>query len=219
MRALVFLCCIVAAGLWLAPRAVGAGSVSDTERAENLETSLEAVEWYTNESVRKALQAEKLGDADNARLFGTKAVASDLKAKNLRNETATAWQVAGQPDRAHATWQRAAEMAKERAAMLEKRIPVLLQQWQSVRGKPEVSRESEIIYLQAIVVTAQQWALVVQFARDAEEQGQAHYGIEQLQALLPALQEGNRLQALSADPRLTGSDKELADWEQLVSRP
>ena len=219
MRVLAFLCCVVVFSLWLIPRAVGAGGISNVERAENLETSLQAVEWYTNEAVRKALQAESHGDVENARLFGNKAVESDLKAKDLRNETAAAWLAVGQQDKAQATWLRAAEMAEERAVMLAKRIPTLRQQWLADSGNAEASRESEVYYLQSIVVTAQQWELVVKFAREAGEEKQAEYGVEQLRELLPALQKDSRLQALAQDPRLSGNAQQLADWEQLVSRP
>jgi hypothetical protein len=221
MRALLFLGCILVFGLWLAPSSVGADASNAAARAEMLETSLQAVEWYTNESVRKALQAETTGDIANAKLFGNKAIESDLKAQGLRNETAAAWQAAGKPASAQATWHRAADMAKERAAMLEKRIPPLSGQWQadSSDSVPSSGREHEILYLQAVFLTAQQWALVAQFYRSAAEPDQARAAIGQLQALLPSLQENNRLSALAADPRLTGSVEQLQDWQQLVSHP
>ena len=56
MRTLLSVCCLLVASLWLVPATVGASDATD--RAEMLENSLQAVEWYTNESVRKALQAE-----------------------------------------------------------------------------------------------------------------------------------------------------------------
>lgn len=221
MRALLLLGFILLFGLWLAPVAVGADASNAAARAEMLETSLQAVEWYTNESVRKALQAESTGDAANARLFGNKAIESDLKAQGLRNETAAAWQAAGKPASAQATWHRAADMAKERAAMLAKRIPPLSGQLQVNGGNsvPASEREHEIIYLQAVFLTAQQWALVAQFYRSAAEPEQARIAIGQLQALLPPLQENNRLTELAADPRLAGSVEQLQDWQQLVSHP
>jgi hypothetical protein len=221
MRALLLLACILLCGFWLAPVSVGADASDAAAHAEMLETSLQAVEWYTNESVRKALQAESTGDIANARLFGDKAIESDLKAQGLRNETAAAWQAAGKPASAQATWHRAAEMAKERAAMLEKRIPPLSGQWQAdgASSAPASGREHEIIYLQAVFLTAQQWALVAQFYQSAAEPEQARVAIGQLQALLPPLQENNHLAVLATDPRLAGSVKQLQDWQQLVSHP
>lgn len=221
MRALLFLTCFLVLGLWLAPSSVGADASNASARAEMLENSLQAVEWYTNESVRKALQAESTGDVANAKLFGNKAIESDLKAQDLRNETAAAWIAAGKTASAQATWHRAAEMAKERAAMLGKRIPPLSGQWHADSSDPAAiaGREHEIIYLQAVFLTAQQWALVAQFYRSAAEPEQARVAMEQLQGLLPALQENNHLAALAADPRLAGSIEQLQDWQQLVSHP
>lgn len=219
MRALLILCCFLVAGLWLAPLNVGADASSATDRAEHLETSLQAVEWYTNEAVRKALRAESTGDIANAKLFGNKAIESDLKAQGLRNETAAAWQAAGKPANAQATWHRAAEMAKERAAMLGNRIAPLRSQWLMSAGKalPD-EQEHEILYLQSVFLTAQQWALVVDFYKSAAEPDQAKAAIEQLQALLPSLQRNNRLTVLAPDPRLAGSVEQLQAWQKLVSR-
>lgn len=221
MRALLFLSCILVFGLWLAPASVGADASTASARAEMLENSLQAVEWYTNESVRKALQAETTGDVANAKLFGNKAVESDLKAQGLRNETAAAWLAAGKPASAQATWHRAAEMAKERAAMLGKRIPPLSGRWQADGANSAAidGREHEILYLQAVYLTAQQWALVAQFYQSAAEPEQVRHAMEQLQGLLPALQENNNLAAVAADPRLAGSVEQLQDWQQLVSPP
>jgi hypothetical protein len=215
MRVLLILCCFLVAGLWLAPINVGADASSANEHAEHLETSLQAVEWYTNEAVRKALQAESTGDIANAKLFGNKAIESDLKAQGLRNETAAAWQAAGKPASAQATWHRAAEMAKERAAMLDKRIVPLRNQWLKNSGNAE--QEHETLYLQAVFLTAQQWALVVDFYISAAEPDQAQAAIEQLQALLPSLQRNNRLTVLAVDPRLAGSIEQLQAWQKLVS--
>jgi len=218
MRILLILGCFLVAGLWLAPISVGADASSATDRAEHLETSLQAVEWYTNEAVRKALQAESTGDIANAKLFGNKAIESDLKAQGLRNETAAAWQAAGKPANAHATWHRAADMAKERAAMLDKRIAPLKSQWRMDSGKAlPAEQEHEILYLQAVFLTAQQWALVIGFYISAAEPDQAQAAIEQLQTLLPPLQRNNRLTALAADPRLAGSVEQLQAWQKLVS--
>lgn len=219
MRVLLFFCCFLVLGLWLAPSTVGADASNAGEHAEMLDTSLQAVEWYTNEAVRKALQAESTGDIANARLFGNKAIESDLKAQDLRNETANAWLEADKPASAQATWHRAADMAKERAAMLGNRIPLLQQQWQADTEDTPARREHEILYLQAVFLTAQQWALVVQFSRSAADPEQAQLAIQQLQNLLPPLQRDNRLVALASDTRLTGSAALLLDWQQLVSRP
>lgn len=218
MRALLILCCFLVAGLWLAPLSVDADTSSATDRAEHLETSLQAVEWYTNESVRKALKAESTGDIANARLFGNKAIESDVKAQDLRKETASAWQAAGKTASAQATWHRAADMAKERAAMLNNRIAPLRSQWLMSAGKalPD-EQEHEILYLQAVFLTAQQWALVVDFYKSAAEPDQAQAAIEQLQTLLPSLQRNNRLTVLAADPRLAGSVEQLQVWQKLVS--
>lgn len=219
MRTLLILCGFLMLGLWLAPVTVGADDDHTAERAETLEASLQAVEWYTNESVRKALQAENTGDIANARLFGDKAIESDLKAQNLRSEAAAAWHAAGRPANAQATWHRAADMARERAALLANRIPPLLRQWQAGAADDAAQREHEILYLQAVLLTAQQWALVVQFSRSAVEPEQVKAGVEQLQHLLPPLQRDNRLDVLGTDPRLVGSAKQLQHWLQLVSRP
>ena len=219
MRVLLFLCCFLVVGLWLVPSTVGADANNAVEHAEMLDTSLQAVEWYTNESVRKALQAETTGDIANARLFGNKAIESDLKAQGLRNETAAALLKAGKPASARVTWHRAADMAKERAAMLGKRIPLLQQQWKADAGDTAAGREHEILYLQAVFLTAQQWALVAQFSRSAVEPEQALLATQQLQNLLPSLQQDNRLSALDTDPRLKGSVEQLKDWQQLVSHP
>ncbi len=219
MRVLLFLCCFLLIGLWLAPATVGADSSSAAERAEMLDTSLQAVEWYTNESVRKALQAESTGDNANARLFGDRAIESDVKAQGLRNETAAAWQAAGKPASAQATWHRAADMTKERAAMLGNRIPPLLRLWQAGGADPVVQREREILYLQAVFLTAEQWALVMQFSQSAAEPELVQLAVQRLQLLLPPLQNENRLAALADDPRLAGSVKHVQEWQQLVSHP
>ena len=218
MRALLILCSFFVAGLWLAPFSVDADASSATDRAEHLETSLQAVEWYTNEAVRKALQAESTGDIANAKLFGNKAIESDLKAQGLRNETAAAWQAAGKPANAQATWHRAAEMAKERAAMLGNRIPPLLRQWQTAGSDAVTEREHAILYLQAVFLTAQQWALVLQLSQSAVEPEQVQLAVQSLQLLLPPLERENRLAELSADPRLAGSVEQLQAWQKLVSR-
>ena len=220
MRVLLILCCFLVAGLWLVPPSVGADASSESDRAEHLETSLQAVEWYTNESVRKALQAENTGDVANAELFGNKAIESDLKAQGLRNETTAAWQAAGKPANAQATWRRAGDMARERATMLDKRIPPLRNKWLKSSGDAlPTEQEHEILYLQAVFFTAQQWALVVNFYISAAEPEQAQAAIKQLQTLLPSLQRNNRLSVLATDPRLAGSIKQLQAWQELVSRP
>lgn len=103
--------------------------VDPLAHAQSLEESLRAVEWYTNEAVRKALNAETAGDFTNARLFGDKAIESDKKARDLRNETAAAWLAVQDTSNATAVWFRAAGMAEERALMLANRIPSLSAQW------------------------------------------------------------------------------------------
>lgn len=217
MRALLCLCCLLVTGLWLVPASVGASDAAD--RAERLENSLQAVEWYTNESVRKALQAETTGDEANAQLFGNKAIESDLKAQGLRQQTAEAWQLAGKPTQAQAVWHRAADMARERAVMLEKRIPTLLRQWQLADGSGNAAgeREYEIRYLQAVFYTAQHWGVVAQFSEAAGEPEQQRTALEQLQILLPRLQRDNRLMVLADDPRLAGCAEHLQRWQQQVA--
>ncbi|HSC74926.1 MAG TPA: hypothetical protein VLB90_01665 [Pseudomonadales bacterium] len=219
MRALLLFGCFLLACIWLAPVTVGADAGNATERAEMLDTSLQAVEWYTNESVRKALQAESTGDIANARLFGNKAIESDLKAQGLRNETAAAWQAADKPASAQATWHRAADMAKERAAMLGNRIPRLLRQWQAGGADAAAEREYEILYLQAVFLTAEQWALVMKFSQSAADPDQVQAALEQLKILLPALQQDNRIAALASDKRLADSPEHVQEWLQLVSPP
>ena len=217
MRVLLILCCFLVVGLWLAPINVGADASSATDRAEHLETSLQAVEWYTNEAVRKALKAESTGDITNAKLFGNKAIESDLKAQGLRNETAAAWQAADKLANAQATWHRAAEMAKERAAMLGNRIPPLLRQWQTAGSDAAAEREHAILYLQAVFLTAQQWALVLQFSQSAVEPEQVQLAVQWLQLLLPPLERESRLTEFATDPRLAGSVEQLQAWQTLVS--
>lgn len=217
MRTLLSLCCLLVVGLWLVPASVGASDATD--RAEMLENSLQAVEWYTNESVRKALQAEATGDVTTAQLFGNKAIESDLKAQKLRQQTAAAWQEAGKSTHARAVWHRAADMARERAVMLEKRIPTLLRQWQLADGSGHAAgeREHEILYLQAVFYTAQHWDVVAQFSAAAGEPEQQRKALEQLQVLLPALQRDHRLLALADDPRLAGCAEQLERWQQQVA--
>lgn len=226
MRALLFLGFFLLAGLWLLPRSVGAdagNAAEKAEKAEMLENSLQAVEWYTNESVHKALQAERAGDLVNASLFGNKAIESDLKAQGLRNETATAWKAAGRPERAQAAWHRAAEMARARAGMLAGRIPQLLTQWQSARGgqplpdKAVSEQEAEILYLEALMYTAEQWELVAEFSRSAAETSKSQAAVKELQKLLSPLRENNRLVALSSDKRLATGPEKLQRWERMVA--
>jgi len=218
MRILLFLGFFLLAGLWLLPRSVGADASNAVDKAEMLENSLQAVEWYTNEYVHKALQAESAGDLANASLFGNKAIESDLKAQGLRSEAAIAWQAAGRPERAQAAWHRAAEMARARANMLAGRIPQLLRQWQSERvSQMAVETETEIIYLQALMYTAEQWELVAEFSRSAADTSQAQTAIKELQLLLPPLRRDNRFVQLSEDPRLAKAAEKLQRWEQLAT--
>ncbi len=218
MRIFLLFCCLSVALLSGMARTAGASASSLEEQAEVLESSLQAVEWYTNESVRKALQAESSGDAANARVLGDKAIESDLKAQDLRAQTAAAWIKAGEPARAREAWQRAGNMAKERAELLSKRLPVLRQQWQEAQAKSDAvqSREREIIYLQGVFLTAQQWALVAGFMASAEADGKVASAWKEVGALLPVLLRDNRLQQLQDDPRLQGDSVKLADWQQRV---
>ena len=98
--------------------------------AQAQEASLLAIEWYTNETVRKALQAEQAGDAENARRFGEKAIESDRKATHIREQTAAAWLQVNDTTRAREVWTRAATMAEERATLLGNRIATMHQLWQ-----------------------------------------------------------------------------------------
>lgn len=183
--------------------------------AKEQEASLQAVEWYTNESVRKALQAEATGDANNARLFGEKAIESDRKAKDIREQTAAAWLRVNETDRARDVWSRAAVMAEERANMLANRIPAVQQRWQAAAKQPDADRqELEIHYLQALLLTAQQWAVAADFHQRAGETTRATDAMSRANALLPALLAGNRLQALSADSRLANATAQVAAWQQ-----
>jgi hypothetical protein len=217
MRTLLLVCCLVFAGLWLVPATVGASDAAD--RADTLENSLQAVEWYTNESVRKALQAESTGDTGNARLFGDKAIESDQKAQGLRQQTADAWVAAGKTERAHAVWHRAAEMARERADMLGKRIPTQMQQWQQAVASGDAAsvREHEIQYLQAVFYTARHWEVVAQFSAAAGEPEQQRAALKQLQLLLPSLQRDNRLAAYADDARFNDAVVQLEKWQQMVA--
>lgn len=216
MRALLLVCCLLLAGFWLVPSTVGASDAAD--RADMLENSLQAVEWYTNESVRKALQAESTGDGANARLFGDKAIESDQKAQGLRQQAADAWLAAGKPEQAKAVWHRAAVMARERAVLLDKRIPEQLAQWQQSGTADAATRlEREKQYLMAVYFTAQHWAVVADFSRTAGESAEQQAALAQLRALLLALQQDNRLAAVADDPRFAGSQAQLQQWQQMVS--
>lgn len=217
MRLLLLFCCLLVAGLWLVPASVGASDAG--ERAATLENSLQAVEWYTNESVRKALQAESNGDAASARLFGDKAVESDQKAQGLRQQTAEAWQAAGKPARAQAVWHRAADMARERGDMLGKRIPVLQQQWQQAKSNGDAADpEYEKQYLLAVFFTAQHWEAIAQFSAAAGEPDQQRAALDALRALLPPLQRNHRLvTVLAGDPRQADYAGQLQRWQQLVT--
>ncbi len=217
MRIFLLLSCAFLAAVWLMPRSIGADSthVSPVERAQSLENALQAVEWYTNESVNKALRAEASGDLANAKLFGDKAIESDLKARGLRSDTAAAWQAAGQPSRARAAWRRAADMAVARARMLADRIPLMLQQWQAAPTNTAAAREAEILYLESLLYTAEQWALAQQFSLAAEDSKQAHAAATALQQLLQPLRQNGRMQKLTTDSQWAGGDEKRQRWQQL----
>lgn len=230
MRWFVLVCSVVLSAVWLLPESVVADNASENKNevagslppedtqahAQSLEDSLRAVEWYTNESVRKALHAEAAGDNANARLFGDKAIESDKKAKNLRLETANAWLVVNDSENAQAVWFRAAGMAEERAVMLGKRIPLMTEQWQSARNAPAAQSgsglEQEILYLQALFFTAQQWAVAADFFTRAGEQSKADAAKAELQALLPRLQANDHLK-VSDDPRLKEMRLQVQGWQ------
>jgi hypothetical protein len=217
MRIVFFLGCLLLAGLWSVSHNVGADAAPTLEeRAQSLENALQAVEWYTNESVNKALHAEAAGDLHNAKLFGDKAIESDLKAQGLRNDAAAAWLAAGQPARARAAWRRAAEMAEARAKMLADRIPAQLQQWQIARNAhtPDV-QAAEIHYLQSLLYTGEQWVLVVQFSNKAEENGQALNAKQALRQLLLPLSQDGRLDRLTKDAHFAGDEDKRQRWQAL----
>lgn len=204
---------VLCGALWWAQRHAGA----EAEHAQSLENALQAVEWYTNESVNKALRAETEGDLVNARLFGDKAIESDLKAQGLRHDTASAWQAAGQPERARAAWQRAAKMAEARARMLADRIPPLQKQWEQARDSQHVSlHEAAVMYLQALIYTAEQWALVVQFSEVSADKDQIAAGKEALSKVLLPMQQNGLLDRLADEPQLAGSIEKIPQWQQVV---
>jgi len=248
VRWLLVFCSVFVAVIWFAPERVVAGgivassattdgdaAVDPLSHAQALEEALRAVEWYTNESVRKALQAEAIGDITNAKLFGDKAIESDKKAQGLRSETAAAWLSVNESSNEQAVWQRAALMAEERALMLANRIPSLSARWEAARRlpvapvatKPVVpalgvaatsvqpatsASELEIIYLQSVFLTAQQWAVAADFYSRAKESDKATNAREQLQAQLPALPV-KRLQVLGeTDVRLKETAQQVQVW-------
>lgn len=235
MRWLVFFCSVIVTVIWFAPERVVASSVATIEvdpqsNAQALEEALRAVEWYTNESVRKALQAEAIGDVVNAKLFGNKAIESDKKAQGLRSQAAAAWLSVNQLSDAKAVWQRAGAMAEERAMMLANRIPSLSARWEAdrrlsaavplpVEVRAETTtvaaisiHESEIAYLQAVFFTAQQWAVAADFYTRAEEVNKAATARKQLQSQLPALSV-DRLQMLGdEDARLKDTAPQVLAW-------
>ncbi len=216
MRILLPLLClfliVLSAVLWWAQRHAGAGA----EHAQSLEKALQAVEWYTNESVNKALRAETEGDLVNARLFGDKAIESDLKAQGLRRDTASAWQAAEQPERARAAWQRAAKMAEARARMLADRIPPLQKQWQESNANHLPVDEIAVMYLQALIYTAEQWALVVEFSEAAADADQIAAGKDALSQVLLLMQQNGLLERMANEPRLAGSMERIHQWQQVA---
>jgi hypothetical protein len=243
MRWLVFFCSVIVTVIWFAPERVVASSVAASEvdpqgNAQALEEALRAVEWYTNESVRKALQAEAIGDVVNAKLFGNKAIESDKKAQGLRSQTAAAWLSVNKLSDANAVWQRAGAMAEERAVMLANRIPSLSARWEADRRRPPAAAplpadvsaetttvaaisadEAEIAYLQAVFFTAQQWAVAADFYTRAEELDKAVKAHKQLQSQLSALPV-DRLQTLGEeDTRLKGTAQQVEAWAAHAAIP
>jgi len=213
---LSFLCLavVVVGGVWwFIQRDANSNAAA---QAQSLENALQAVEWYTNESVNKALRAEAEGDFSNARLFGDKAIESDLKAQGLRNETAAAWQAAGKPERARDAWRRAAKMADARARMLADRIPLLQKSMEVARaGNPSAVFEAEVAYLQSLIYTAEQWALVVQFSVAATDSNQVAASKESLSKILVSMQHDGLLQRLSGEPRIARELEKIRQWQQL----
>ena len=218
MRIFLSLCLflLLACGAWWLVQRYHAVDTTAAQ-AQSLENALQAVEWYTNESVNKALRAEAEGDLVNARLFGDKAIESDLKAQGLRSETARAWRAAGQAERARAAWQRAAKMAAARAYMLADRIPPLQQQWTVAKAQnlPALS-EVEIAYLQALIYTAEQWALVVQFSQEAADANQVKAGKEALAKVLLPIQQENLLERLAHDVRIADRVDKIHQWQKML---
>jgi hypothetical protein len=215
MRWLLVVSCLFALAVWYPAREGVANSLAD---AQALEESLQAVEWYTNEMVRKALQAEADGDVTNAQLLGEKAIASDLKAKTLREQTAAAWLAVHADDEHTALWLRGGEKARERAEMLAKRIPALTAQWLSATPSTlEATRqELEIRYLQSLYLTAQQWRVAADFFSRAGEAVKSSEATHQSDALLPPLAAADRLQVFGSDPRLRGAPEQVKVWQQQV---
>lgn len=221
MRIFLSLLClalILAGGAWwLVQRDANSNAAA---HAQSLENALQAVEWYTNESVNKALRAEAEGDLANARLFGDKAIESDGKAQGLRNETATAWQAAGKPDRAQDTWRRAATMAEARARMLAGRTPLLQKALETARSdNPSAVFEVEVAYLQSLIYAAEQWALVVQFSVAAADSKQALAGRQALAAVLLPMQQDDLVARLSSEPRIARELGKIQQWQQLSATP
>lgn len=210
------LCLSVLSAFWLTVAGVRANTPSVEDRAETLESSLKAIEWYTNEYVRKALQSESAGDVANARLFGNKAIESDQKAKDLRSQTATAWVQAGKPARAHAAWLRAAEMAVERAGLLGNRIAPLLKQWKEAQVQTDEAarHDKEIIYLQGVFVFAEQWALAAEFYDSAGEHAMAADAWAEVDKLLPVMLSNNRMQIFADDVRIAGDSQRIEMWKK-----
>lgn len=200
---------------WLVHAGEREAAVTQEEQAETLERSLQAVEWYTNESVRKALQAESGGDIANARLFGDKAIESDLKAKDLRSQTAAAWVQADKPERAQAAWLRAANMAQERAELLYNRVAPLQQQMLNVQPHEDVAvkAEREVVYLQAVFLALQQWVLAAGFFESADEKNRADDTWKVVARYLPILLKDNRLRVLAGDARLKGAAETVEKWK------
>jgi len=221
MRIVLSLLCLTlilaGAAWWLVQRDANSNAAA---HAQSLENALQAVEWYTNESVNKALRAEAEGDFVNARLFGDKAIESDGKAQGLRNETATAWQAAGKLDRARDTWRRAATMAEARARMLAGRTPLLQKALETARSdNPSAVFEAEVAYLQSLIYAAEQWALVVQFSVAAADSKQALAGRQALAAVLLPMQEDDLVARLSSEPRIARELGKIQQWQQLSAIP
>lgn len=212
----MFLCGVLLSAFWLVASGVDTLAPTLEDQAETLENSLKAVEWYTNESVRKALQAESSGDVANARLFGNKAIESDKKAKDLRSQTAAAWVKAGKPASANAAWLRAAGMATERAELLGNRIAPLLKQWKDAQAHADeaTKRDKEIIYLQGVFVFAQQWALAAELFESAGEPSKSADAWTEVDKLLPVMLSNNRMQNFADDSRIAGDSQHIEMWKK-----
>ena len=82
-------------------------------------------------------------------------------------------------------------------------------------GNPSAVFEAEVAYLQSLIYTAEQWALVVQFSVAATDSNQVAASKESLSKILVSMQHDGLLQRLSGEPRIARELEKIRQWQQL----